>query len=101
MGRTNSKSLDSLDVVKNDIKIKVLPRSSGNRIIGREGDVFKVKVTAPPVEGMANKALIKLLAKRLGLPKGNIEIIAGNRSRLKSIRIHGLSLEDIISLLEK
>jgi len=101
MGRTNSKPLGSLDAVKNDIKIKVLPRSSGNRIISREGDVFKVKVTSPPVEGMANKALIKLLAKRLGLPKGNIEIIAGKRSRLKSIRIHGLSLEDIISLLEK
>jgi len=101
MGRTDSKPLDSPDVVKNDIKIKVSPRSSTNRIIGREGDVFKVKVTSPPVEGMANKALVELLAKRLGLPKGNIEIIAGKRSRLKSVRIHGLSLEDITSLLEK
>jgi len=101
MGRTNSKSFGSSGVVKNDINIKLSPRSSTNRIIGREGDVFKVKVTSPPVEGMANKALIELLAKRLGLPKGNIEIIAGKRSRLKSIRIHGLALKDITSLLEK
>jgi uncharacterized protein (TIGR00251 family) len=60
-----------------------------------------VKVTSPPVNGKANKALIDLLAKRLGVPKGNIEIVSGKSSRDKSVRIHGLSLEAVALLLDK
>jgi len=80
---------------KTVIQVKVAPRSSRNYIIGEQKGVYKVKLTAPPVEGRANKALKELLAKKLGLPKGNIEIISGERSRTKSIRIHGLSLDDV------
>lgn len=83
------------------IKIKVLPRSSTNQIIGQEGDLFKVKLTSPPVEGKANKALIELLAKRLGIGKGKIEIISGKNSRLKTVRISGLSMEEITQVLKK
>ena len=81
------------------IKVKVLPRSSKNQIIGREGDLFKVKLTSPPVEGKANKALIELVAKKLGIAKGRIEIISGKSARLKTLRISGLSLNDVSSLL--
>jgi uncharacterized protein (TIGR00251 family) len=83
------------------IRIKLLPKSSRNQVVGREGDHFKVKVTAPPVEGRANKALIDLLAKKLGVPKSHIEIISGKSSRLKSIRIDGLSKEEITRKVEK
>ena len=89
------------DQIKADIKVKVLPRSSMNRIVCEEKGVFKVKLTAPPVEGKANKALIELIAKRLGLPKGGVEITSGERSRLKTVRIHGLPSEDVYSLLSK
>jgi len=89
------------DQVKTDIKVKLLPRSSRNGIMVKEGEVFKVKVTAPPIDGMANKALIELLAKRLRIPKGRIEIISGKSSRLKHVRIRGLSLVDISTILEK
>ena len=89
-----------MNQVKTDIKVKLLPRSSRNQIIGKEGDVLKVKVTSPPVDGLANQALIALLAKRLKLPKRCIEIISGKSSRLKSLRIHGLSLAEIIELME-
>ena len=89
------------DHCKTVIKVKVLPRSSMNRIICEEKGVFKVKLTAPPVEGKANKALIELIAKRLGLPKGGVEITSGERSRLKTVRIHGLPSEDVYSLLSK
>ena len=82
------------------VRIKVLPRSSSNQIVGREKDFFKVKLTAPPVEGKANKALKEFLAKRLGLSKSDIEIISGERSRLKSVRIHGLSLKEVNALLQ-
>lgn len=87
--------------LQSHIKVKVLPKSSRNQIIGREGDLFKVKLTSPPVEGKANKALIELLAKRLGIAKKRIEIISGKRSRLKSILIHGLTLEEITQSLNK
>ena len=60
-----------------------------------------MKVTAPPIEGKANKALIDLLAKKLGVPKSHIEIISGKSSRLKSIRIDGLSQKEITRKVEK
>ena len=87
--------------VQTRIRVKVLPKSSRNQVIGKEGDVFKVKLTSPPVEGKANKALIELLAKRLKITKGRIEIISGKSSRLKTVRISGLSLEEIIQALKR
>ena len=85
--------------VKADIKVQVVPRSSRNQIIGREDDVFKIKLKAPPVEGKANKALREFLAKRLGLATGSVEIISGERSRQKLVRIHGLTLKEVSTLL--
>jgi len=81
------------------VRVKVLPRSSRSQIVGKEGDVYKVKLTAPPVEGKANKALKELFAGRLGIPKGNVEIISGEFARIKSVRIRGLNMNDINSLL--
>ncbi|MFH1491369.1 MAG: DUF167 domain-containing protein [Pseudomonadota bacterium] len=85
---------------ESDIKIRLSPRSSSNRITGKEGDAFKVKVTAPPVDGKANKALIVLLSKRLGLPERDIKIVTGKRSKLKTVRITGLPREEIHFLME-
>jgi uncharacterized protein (TIGR00251 family) len=86
---------------KTNIRVKVLPRSSKNQIVGQENGTFKVKLTAPPVEGKANKALSDLLTKRLGLPRGSVEIVSGKRSRLKSVRIKGLSSEEVKNLLNR
>ena len=87
--------------LQSHIKVKLLPRSSRNQIIGKERDLFKVKLTLPPVEGKANKALIEFLAKKLGIGKGRIEIISGKSSRLKTILIHGLTLKEITQSLNK
>ena len=89
------------DQTKTVIKVKILPKSSKNQIVGREGDLFKVKVVAPPIEGKANKALVDLLARKLRVPKGAIEIISGKSSKLKLIRIDGLSREDVDRALEQ
>ena len=83
--------------VQTEIKVRVLPKSSRTEIIGIEGDTYKVKLTAPPVEGKANKALIELLARRLRIGKGRVEIISGGRTRLKTVRIYGLSQEEVTS----
>ena len=84
-----------------DLKIKLIPRSSSNSILGREGDVLKVKVTSPPIEGLANKALIKLLSKKLNIPKSSIEIRSGLRSRLKTVRINDLTGDELETRLKK
>ena len=82
------------------LDIRVLPRSSRNEIVEKQGNIYRIKLTAPAIEGKANKALITLLSKRLGLPKAKIQLISGERSRTKSIRIHGLPPEQVEALLK-
>ena len=67
------------------VKILVQPRSSRNALVGLHGDALKVKLTAPPVDGAANKNCIAYLAKCLSVPKSSIEILSGQSSRTKQI----------------
>lgn len=76
------------------IKLRVIPRAKKNQIAGRRGDAVLVRLQAPPVEGAANKALKKFLAKQLGVRAGGIRIVAGERSRDKVIEIEGMSDEE-------
>jgi uncharacterized protein (TIGR00251 family) len=77
------------------LKVLLQPRASRDGIDGMHGVALKVKVTAPPLEGRANKALKKLLAKKLGLSLSRVEIIAGERSREKQLRISGISRAEV------
>jgi uncharacterized protein (TIGR00251 family) len=76
------------------IHVKVLPRSSRDQIVGKENDVFKIKLKAGPVDGKANKSLINFLSKKLDISKRDVGIKSGERSRQKVIWIHGLSEND-------
>jgi len=69
------------------LKIYLQPKSSKNEIVGPYRDGIKVKVTAPPVEGKANKALVRFLAKEWKISLSQIEIIKGHHSREKTLRI--------------
>ena len=82
-----------------DITVKVIPRSSRPGIVGWESKALKVKVGAAPVEGLANKALVTLLAQKLGIGKGRVEIVSGKSSRMKTVRIYGLSPKELRSVL--
>ena len=77
-----------------------MPRSSKSQIMGKEGELYKVKVNSPPVDGEANKELISLLSKKLGQPKGNIEIIAGKTSRIKVVRLLGIDEKSVSRLMD-
>jgi len=68
------------------ITVRVIPRSSKNAI-SLEGEVFKVRLTAAPVDGAANKALLKWLAERLHLPERALSIVQGSTGRQKIIQI--------------
>ncbi len=72
------------------IAVRVTPRA-GRDEITRDGKTLRVKLTAPPVDGAANEALVSLLAARLHLAKRAIEIVRGVSSREKLIEITGLS----------
>ena len=69
------------------LKVYLHPKSSKNEIIGPYRDGIKVKVTAPPVKGKANEALIRFLAKELEISPSQIEILTGHHSREKTLRI--------------
>jgi uncharacterized protein (TIGR00251 family) len=66
--------------------IRVIPRAKQNKVVEEEGRV-KVYLTAPPVEGRANQALIEVLAAHFQVRKGDIRIIRGEKSRDKLIQI--------------
>ena len=70
-------------------EVKVAPRASRNRVIGVQNGALKVALTAPPVDGAANEALRKLLAKAFGVSKSAVEIIRGERGRTKLLRVRG------------
>jgi uncharacterized protein (TIGR00251 family) len=75
--------------------IQVIPHASRAEIAGVQEGAFKVKVTAPPVEGAANEACIKLLADKLGLKKSQMEISSGAKSRKKTVMIKDISKEEL------
>jgi uncharacterized protein len=77
------------------IAVRVIPRSPRTRVDGMRGDAFLVRLAAPPVEGAANDALVAFLAHHLDLPRRNVRIVSGDKSRDKRIAISGLSFEAI------
>ena len=75
-----------------DLPIKLIPRSSKNEIVGWQADGrLKIKITAPPVDGHANAALIEFLAKQFRVPKSTIEIIRGTTIPEKTVRFYALT----------
>jgi len=73
----------------------VTPRGSKNQIVGWNAGVLSVKITAPPVEGAANAAVVKFIADLLGVAKSRVRIVSGEKSRDKSLAIEGMSDEEV------
>ena len=72
-------------------QVKVHPRAKKNGITGTLGEALKLSLTAPPVEGRANEACIEFFARLLKVPRSSITIASGQSSRLKVIRITGIT----------
>jgi uncharacterized protein (TIGR00251 family) len=79
--------------------VHVVPRSSRNQIVGVEGGALKVKLSAPPVEGAANAALIEFVAEWLGVRRSAVSIVSGGKARNKLVRVNGLTLNRVIERL--
>lgn len=79
--------------------VHVQPRASKNEVCGIQGDALKLRLTSPPVEGEANRLCIEFLAKLLRIPKSSVTIIAGEKSRHKTLRITGVTAREIAALI--
>jgi len=82
------------------VTLKVLPRSSVNKIVGVENGELKVKVRALPVEGAANEAVLLFLAVLLKRPKGLVVLVKGHKSRHKTFQIAGVKAADVLTALK-
>jgi uncharacterized protein (TIGR00251 family) len=80
-------------------KITVQPRGSRNELVGLQGDALKIKLTAPPVEGAANRMCVEFLARSLKVRKSDVEIIQGHGSRVKKVLVRSANRYSIQSLL--
>jgi uncharacterized protein len=81
--------------------VKVVPRASRNEIAGVEEGALRVRLTAPPVEGAANQALVKLLAGVLQVPARDVELMTGHGGRHKVIGVTGLSPQEVEARLRE
>lgn len=81
------------------LEIYAAPRSKKNSILGEYQGRLKIALTAPPVDGEANAALVAFLAKHLGISQKQISIIRGTTNKRKSVRIDGISAEEIMARL--
>ncbi len=77
------------------LAVRVMPRASRNEVAGFEGETLRVRVTAPPVERRANQALTRLLAKKLGVARGDVRVVAGHGSRDKVVAVDGLGAAEV------
>lgn len=80
--------------------VRVVPRASKSEVVGEHDGMLKVRIASPPVDGAANEALVKLLAKTFGASKNAVEIVSGQSSKTKQIRITGVPGEKITAILQ-
>ena len=80
-------------------KVHLTPRASSEGLGGVHGDALKVRVKAPPVDGRANEALLKLLAKSLKVKNKSLDLVSGQTSRTKMVVVEGLTPEEVTSRL--
>lgn len=77
------------------VPVRAKPRSSRERVEGVVEGALVVAVRAAPVDGEANAALVAVLAKALGVPKGDVDVAKGASGRSKTVRVEGLDAETV------
>ena len=81
------------------IDVRVIPRAGKAGIAGTRDNALLVRLNSPPVDGAANAELIEVLAEALGVPRRNIALMSGERSRTKRIRVLGLTAAEVSRIL--
>jgi uncharacterized protein len=81
------------------LSLRIQPRASKNEAIVMEGGGLKIRLTAPPVDGAANDALVRFLAETFAVSRSQVEIVSGHASRDKIVRISGVNEADVKRIL--
>jgi uncharacterized protein (TIGR00251 family) len=81
------------------IAVRLQPRASRDEIVGLRDGVLVVRVTAPPVDGRANQALCKLIARRAGVAPSRVSVVRGERSRDKLVQVEGVEADALAAVL--
>jgi hypothetical protein len=77
--------------------VRLTPRGGADRVDGVADGVLKVRVSAPPVDGAANKALLRLLAAELDVPRSSVRLASGETSRTKVVDVDGVGEADLVA----
>src|SRR5262245_29759975 len=83
------------------VSVRVQPRARRDEIVGWDGSTLRIRVTAPPVDGRANDAVIEVLAAALGVPRASVGLVSGAASRNKLVRVARHSLDELRSILAR
>ena len=81
------------------ITLRVQPRASRTEIVGLHGDALRVRLSAAPVDGAANRELIKFVAKKLRRPPSGVTLVRGDRGRTKTLSVEDMDSREVVSLL--
>jgi len=82
-----------------DVALLVQPRAGRNEAAGLHRGSLKIRVTSPPIDNAANKAVIEFFASHLKIPKSRMKIVAGRKSKAKTLRIEGLTRTELLDRL--
>ena len=91
--------MSNLRIDGTTLRVRVQPRASREAILGWREDALRLAVTAPPVDGEANEAVRRLLARALGVAPSAVSVVRGERSRDKVVRVEGLAGTELRSRL--
>jgi len=86
--------------IQTKLMVQVQPNARRNEIVGFDEDILRIKISAPPVKGKANKALIEFLGQVLGIRKRDITVARGETNKRKIVMIDGLSQTQLIQKLK-
>lgn len=81
------------------LRLRVVPGSARPGIVGRYGDGWKVRVAEAPERGRANDAVLELLAESLAVPRRDVELVSGHRTRDKVVELHGIAEDEAMRRL--
>lgn len=82
------------------LRVRVQPKASRNAIRMEPDGRIRVALTAPPVEGAANKALIQFIAKKMGIPKAGVTLLRGEKARDKTLGLAGVTAVQVRAIME-
>lgn len=81
------------------LTLRVQPRAARDEVTGRRGEALHVRLSAPPVGGAANASCLAVLADLLAVPRTRLRLVAGPRSRTKTVRIAGATVAGVAARL--